>query len=847
MSKNYSSVLEYLIQSSKSWKDKEALVIRRRIKKETVYYKDLPDLLKSFEAWFNENKIPRGSKILLWGMNCPEYALMLLACMSLDRIAVPIDWRNSQETINKVIDKTNPKVAFISKYFVNSFLQEKGLKIYYLEELFDLIRKVSIKNNKLLKDEGYKSSENTAEIVFTSGTTGAPKGVVMKQKNIIANLKSVEPSLPDLSGSRTISILPLSHMLEQVAGLLLPLGQGATIYYLPKINSFRLLQSFSEYKPTHLVFVPQMLKIFWEKLEDKAKEANKHKSLQKAMKLSHLMPKPVKRKVFSSIHKLFGGNLDFIACGGAPLDKNVGSNWFKVGIPIVEGYGATEVTAVSTMNDISSPKLGSVGKPIPGVKIQTDENGEIFIQGSSLSAGYYNDKEKTRKAFTKKGYKTGDIGEFDNEGYLYIKGRDVYKIVLPSGEKVFVEDLETKIIDDKRVKEACVVAIRTSGGDKVHAYFILRKGVKENLKNIVSDINTKLESKQQISSYAIWPGEDFPRTPTYKFERKVVFEIANKEKGFADLNVQSTDGAYSIRNIVDILSKVSGIDKERISDSDTLSGDLDIDSLTRVEVVALAEEHLGVLLDEGKINAKTTVGELIKMAENAAAVEEIKLPMWQFTKIGEVLHLLSIKYLLSPLHSTIIKINYPQKRIPKIDPGSVVIFNHPGILDGACVVRTLLKQNQWRMVTNSSAGFWENKTPLARPLELFIGGIPLYDSGHKLMKVLQTDSDLLDRGYNLLFAPQGGLQTSSEEKPFKLGIGYIIRELDCPVHIIKIEGYYDLWPVPQKGLDKSNILDLLPRKTGAVNVKVSNNLKLNWHEMTPIQVTNYLEEKYKEL
>ena len=844
---NYSSLIEYLQKSSDTWGDKEALVIRRRIKKEKIFYKNIPYLINQFEVWFQNTKIPRDSKLLFWGMSCPEYAIALLSCMSLGRVAIPIDWRNSKETIDGIIEKTKPKYAFVSKYFKHDFLIEKGIKIFFIEDIAQLLADIPANKRILPKNKDYLNPERIVEIVFTSGTTGTPKGVVMKQKNILANLKSVESSLPDLTGSRTISILPLSHMLEQVGGLLLPLGYGTTIFYLPRINSFRLLQAFSEYKPTHLVFVPQMMKMLWGRIEDKARQTNKYTKLVFALKFADFLPRIIKKRLFSSIHELFGGELKYIACGGAPLDKNIGINWFKVGLPIVEGYGATEATAIATVNNVNSPKLGTVGKPVPGVDIKIDKEGEIYIQSESLSAGYFNDSKKTKEAFTKNGYKTGDIGEFDREGNLHIKGRDVFKIVLPSGEKVYVEDLETKIFQDTQVKEACVVAVRTSGGDKIHAYFILKKETKGSLKEIVSGINDRLESKQQILSFDVWPYDDFPRTPTLKIDRKLVYAVANEQKSMSTISENALDSAYSIQDIVDVLSKVSGIEKDRILDTDTLAGDLSIDSLTRVEVGALAEEHLGIILDEGKINSKTTVADLKIMAKNSEVVEEVKLPTWQFNKVGEFLHYLSIKYFLAPLHSTIIKIKYDQSPIPHIKPGSVIIFNHPGILDAVCVVRTLLRQGSNLVVTNAGANFWNGKSPLAKPLELFVGGIPLYDSGHKLMRVLQTDSDLLDRGYNLLFAPQGALQTSPEEKPFKLGIGYIIQQLDCPVHILKIEGYFDVWPVPPKGLEKSSILDLLPRKTGTVTVKVSPEIKHEWQNMTPIQVTNLLEEKYEEL
>lgn len=847
---DYSSVLNYVFSSSSRYDSKEVFVIRRRIRREVVSYKNLAKRISLFEAWFDQEGISQGSKILFWGLNCPEYSTALLSCFSTNRIVIPIDWRNSVDTIKNIIKKTNPKFAFVSKYFNHDFINGKRVKIYFIEDLFSLISKNPFKTKtfkSLLNLKDYSDPENIAEIVFTSGTTGKPKGVVMKQKNLLANLESVDQCLPDLGNSRTISILPLSHMLEQVAGLLLPIGRGTTIFYLPRINSYRLLQAFSEYKPTHLVFVPQLLKIFWGKIEDKARSTHQLDKLETLLKFCSHFPISVKKLVFSKIHKLFGGHLEFVACGGAPLDKKIGEKWINVGIPVIEGYGATEATAVAAINKLSSPLLGSVGKPIPGVKIHIDSNGLIFIKGKSLSGGYYDDQKRTKAVFTLNGYNTGDIGEFDKDGNLRIIGRDVFKMVLPNGEKVFVEDLETKIIEDPRVKEACVVAKQLSEGDKIHAFLIFKNPNNFEIKNVISDINFRLESKQQITSYEVWPADDFPRTPTLKIDRKSVYEVANKQKDISEAVSDKTDLAYAYHDVVDIVVKISGIDKSKILDSDTLAGDLSIDSLSRVELVALAEEYLGIMIDEAKITAKTTIYDLKKLAASTEIQETVFLPVWQFTRFGEWLHYLVTRFFLIPLHSMIIKIVYPQRKFANISPGSIIIFNHPGILDGVCVVRTLFKQNLSKIVTNSGSNFWTDKTVFAKPLEIFVGGIPLYESGHKLMKVLQVDSDLLDRGYNLLFAPQGGLQVSDEDEPFKPGIGYIVQQLGRPVHIVKIEGYRKIWPVPSKGFENCSLTDFFPRRTGTAKVLISPKIRFDWSSMTPIQITNLLEERYRSL
>lgn len=851
---NYNSLLEFIVTSSKQWKNKEALVIRRRIRREVITYDNLLSLLPRFEAWFEEQKIGPTAKVLFWGLNCPEYTVSLLSIMSFARTAIPIDWRSNHETIQKIIKKTKPTFAFVSKHFQFDFIYNRNMKVYFIEDLLTLLEQKKLKPKslkKLLTTKQYTKQSNLVEVVFTSGTTGQPKGVIIQQKNILANLKAIELRLPKLYNSRTISILPLSHMLEQVAGMLLPLGQGTSIFYLPTINSFKLLQAFKEYHPTHLVFVPQLLKIFWGKLEDEAKKTGRYLQFKRLLTISPYIPVGLKKLLFSKIHKLFGGSLDFIACGGAPLDKHIGESWDNVGIPIVEGYGATEVTAVATFNNALSPNLGTVGKPLSGIQITINKDGEIYIKSESITSGYFGDRQKTAAAFTPQGYRTGDIGEWDKQGNLRIIGRDVFKIVLPSGEKVFVEDLERKLNADTRIKEACVVAKTLPDGDKIHAYIILKKDMSLALKQIVADINKTLESKQQITSYKLWSYSDFPRTATLKIDRKLVQSVANGQKDLQDALKQKSDTAFVYKDIVDIVAKISGFEKSHINDSDTLALDLDLDSLSRVELVALAEEHLGIEINEKEISARTTVKDLKKITSSAQIVEAVKIANWQFTNWGQWLHYFFVAYILIPLHSYFIRIVFPQGstyiNAHKITPGSIIITNHPGILDLVCGMRLLQKFQEYQYVTFSWENNWIPRKTLTYLLELILGALPLYKSASLFSKVMRKASDLMDTGYCMFFLPQGTPQKQSQpENPFLPGMGYVIDALAKPVYVVKIKGYTDIWPNPEKGWKNCSFWELLPPKRGTVRVYLKGPLKIP-KSLNYNQIANFVVEEYQSL
>src|SRR3989344_8667511 len=201
-----------------------------------------------------------------------------------------------------------------------------------------------------------------------------------------------------------------------------------------------------------------------------------------------------------------------------------------------------------------------------------------------------------------------------------------------------------------------------------------------------------------------------------------------------------------------------------------------------------------------------------------------------------------------PFHSYFVAISYPQRKIPAISNGSLIIFNHPGPGDGICVFRILKHQGNLKIVIDATASLWRKRSFKTKIFfELMAGAVPLYESGRSLARVLQLNSDLLDRGYNLLFAPQGTMQRSEKEDPFKPGVGYLIKELDCPVTIVKINGYREFWPAPKEDIADAKLKDLLPRKRGTATVLVSPSIKLDWSSMNPVQITKLLEEEYHKL
>jgi long-chain acyl-CoA synthetase len=262
-------------------------------------------------------------------------------------------------------------------------------------------------------------------------------------------------------------------------------------------------------RPTYLVFVPQLLALFWGRIEEEARNTGKYEKLMKGLFIAKYLPSIVRKFIFRNVHAVFGGKLRFVGCGGAPLNYHIGNNFVHMGFRILEGYGATEVTALATAND-GRYGVGNVGKPAKGVEVKLDEDGQILIKSDCISKGYYQNEQKTKEVFRDGWYHTGDIGKFSEDGVLHIVGRNFFKIVLASGEKIYVEDIEKIMVRHPLIKDACVIGLTDGEADKIHAIIIPKDPKTFDEHAVITEINSWIESKQQIMSHSLWERDDFP-------------------------------------------------------------------------------------------------------------------------------------------------------------------------------------------------------------------------------------------------------------------------------------------------------------------------------------------------
>lgn len=795
---------EYIQSAVDRYPDVTALHIRRGVRIERYSYMHMWELSLKCAAYMKRKGLRKGDMVLIWGPNMPEWVIVLFACFLSGIVAVPVSVHASGETADGYMSQTNAKLLFVSKLIKEK--TSKDIETVSLENLVDEIADVRSANLAKIKPD------DLAEIMYTSGTTGEPSGVMLSHRNILVGLEGLKHLVPPGKEFRLLSILPLSHALEQLLSLLTLMDFGATNYYMARVNPVVILKSLKAYKITHVIVVPQLLKVMWNSIEYRAESEGKLKMLKIALGIAPVLPFASRRLLFRSIHKQFGGRLQMFGCAGAPLDAFIAEKWERLGIAVIEGYGTTETSAAVTANTISDRKLGSVGKIFPGMDMAFSKEGEILVRGDNVSKGYYENPEKTEKSFTKDGYfRTGDIGNVADDGYVYLSGRKQFKIVTPSGEKVYPEDVERVLNQHPAVKESCVVGIDRGKGEIVTAVVILKEDIA--LEDVLAWANGRLESHQQILGISLWPDDDFPRTRTLKVDR-------NNVRGYvADRGQDSEERKSALSRkedrdqIIEIVASVCEVKEHVISDTALLVMDLKLDSLKRVALVSMIEEECGVIVHEEDIDEKTTVGDVRKLVDEGTNVaDDVSHVIWPLRKPVVELREYVRRFLLFPLFRifappVIVK---GKRNLKAITPPCILYFNHVGHNEGPMIMRELspaVRKKQAvladpRSFRSKIRSFWMYFVAAAFPVQKF---------GGPIRYTLELAADLLDKGWLVFMSPEGERSPDGKLLPFQKGTGVLAVETGVPVYPVKVKGYRRLYP------ERGGLLDI-PKGKGNVTL-----------------------------
>jgi len=479
----------------------------------TYTYAELQAKVYKFTGYLQEQHIVKGQRIMLWAPSRINWMVAFLGTLLAGGVVVPLD-NNSREDFIERIAQTTEAAYLITTRKQHATLKNSSLTLIDLDNL----PQGTLDAAALPEVTG----DDLAELVFTSGTTGQPKGVMLSHWNISSDAMAALEVVHITQDDRTLSILPMSHMFEMTIEIA-ELEKGASILYARSLVPDTLLKLLGSQGVTCMVLVPQALQLFMNGIERQVRMLKKERQWELLHRVARWLPFGWRRVLFGTVHKRFGGHFRFFVSGGAYLPPKLAERWENMGFRVMQGYGATECSPVVSATRHEDHTYESIGQPLPGVEVKIAEDGELLVHGPNVAQGYWKNPEATAAAFQDGWYYTGDLGSKDDKGRIYLKGRKKNLIVLANGLNVFPEDIENVLLTNPAIKDAVVIGLmEKEEGPTVYGILLMEDP--SQAKAVIQQTNKQLASHQQIRGYTVWPEKDFPRTPTLKVKRPEVME-----------------------------------------------------------------------------------------------------------------------------------------------------------------------------------------------------------------------------------------------------------------------------------------------------------------------------------
>ncbi len=793
-------------------------------------YAELHGRIAAFADYLQKAGIGKGQRLLLWGANRPEWIAVFWGCVARGVEVVPLDFQSTPDFVLRVQRQVQARLAVVGAGVRRAGSEmELPLPSLSFQDVAGLPASESI-------DAIEAAEDDVVEIVYTSGTTGAPKGVVHRHRNICANLTPIgaearryrsfaRPFQP----VRLMNMLPLSHMFGQAAGLFFPvLFQGAVVLN-DEYRAGSIVETVRRERVSVLIAVPRLLQNLRSHL------VRKFGFDPKAPRFRQWAGAAETWWRYRAVHREFGLKFWCFVCGGAPLDTDLERFWRRLGWVVVQGYGLTESSPVVAINHPFEARAGSIGKPVEGQRVKLAPDGEILVSGASVASGYYGSEETASGRMEQGWLHTGDIGALDDDGRLYYRGRKKEMIVTAEGLNVFPIDVEAVLNAESQVRESIVVGLANKGEERIHAALIADRNA--DLAAIVARANERLEPHQRIQSWSAWPEDDFPRTSAAQKvkRREVAQRIAEAATDAPPARTAGVRGA---------LAELIGRDPADLQPHARLEQDLALTSLQRMELLARLESESGMVLGENEFAALRTVAELEAAAGEARAARSTQpsavgadapaatrkpranhetlesrafTPRWSRSFPVRWGRRAAVDGLLMPPMRQMIRLSVEEpENLDKAKPPLIFAANHLSHFDTACILAALpyrwkkllapaMSQDYFRAYLDPQGESWQERWKLGLQLYLAVGLFNAYPLPQRMggaRRALRYTGELLGRGYCPLVFPEGWRSPDGKTAPFKPGIGLMMQQMEAPVLPIRIAGTYevhsvhDKWPKP---------------------------------------------------
>ena len=853
------------LECAQRWPNNVVLEIQRHDHLESCTFIELCSWAESVGRWITENNFVPGSRLAILADNHPRWVAAYLGIITAGCVAVPLDTALHDDQLLTLLKDSEASAVFVDvKHVAVTRKAAAELKLGLIltdpDRMTDQVRQDRFLAN--LPDifkagpGSFKplavETDDLASLLYTSGTTADPKGVMLTHGNILGEVTAVFDWVDIGPNDAVLGVLPLFHVLALMANLLMPPVKGARVVYLETLNTTELLKSLQERNITAFAVVPQFFYLIHERIFQEIKKRGPvvqrlfgfMLALNRTLRKIGINAGPI---LFRKIHQTIGPKMRYLVTGGSRFDPAIQQDFYDLGINVMQALGLTETTAAIYVNRPDDIVIGSCGKAMKGVegKIvdpQPQEDGgpavgELAVRGANVMKGYWKRPDATAAAIKDGWLLTGDLGYFDSKGNLFLTGRKKEVIVLSNGKNVYPEEIEAHYLKSPYIKEMAVMGLEGKPGeerDRLHAVIVpnfeelkRRKIVnaKEVIRFDIEGLSSQIASTKRIGSYEIWQ-EDLPRTTTRKIKR---FEVqkrvkANQAKKLsedaelpAEKPLTPEETAWldkpDVQRGLKIVRETSHSAPPNLRPTNNLELDLGLDSMQRVELLSRLEEELGGNLEESRLTDIYTVRDLIDAVLESAAsgagkpATRAQFAGWKAILAEdpddpEVLDLVrphqirtTVWYLISRLLQVVsldlfdLKVSGLEK-LPKSGP-YLISSNHQSYIDPVVMVSVLPAEVCRRVfAVGTSEIFGEGFMRwLARQVKVVV-----VDPDANLVPAMRAGAYGLRKGMALILYPEGERSIDGTPKVFKKGAAILSIHMQVPIVPVAIEGFHDVWP-----------------------------------------------------
>ncbi len=752
-------------------------------------YTQLLQHIQQYSLLFNAKGY---SKIAIYAENRVEWFFAFYAAMQNKCIAVPIDFMASAEDVAYIIDDCEPDLVFLSEGMKEPYTKVRQKSKHRPEEIF-FENHPPVKDHEISCWTGPEDNDTTAVIIYTSGTTGSPKGVMLSYTNIFANMKAVVDARIFHSESQVLVLLPLHHIFPLVGSLMVTFYSGGTTVVSPSMQSSDLMKTLADNAVTVFIGVPRLYELIYRGLMSKI---NKSFLARTFLKLVYLTKsRKLGKKLFKKVHQGLGGHLQFMIAGGAALNKEVGTFFYAIGFDIMEGFGMTEAAPMITFPRPGKIKIGSTGQALPGMTVEI-KDGEIIAKGPNVMKGYYNRPEETAEVLKDGWLYTGDLGRFDEDGFLFITGRKKEIIVLPNGKNINPVELEQKLeFFSKAIREAGIFIHK----EMLHAVivpdykFLSDNGITDLNQyfrdQVISPFNTELSSYKRIMQFTLLKN-DLPRTRLSKLQRFKLEELVQDTSEKKSKARQPETAEYlAVKTFIE-----SQVDMD-VSPDDHLVFDIAMDSMGKMGLIDFIEQTFGIKIDDEQLLKFSSIAKIAEyIGANKLFHKEQSINWSGNLKESVPVELPKSSFLYNFIISSVrrffslffkIKVTGTEN----IPEGACFIApNHQTKLDGFLVLSCLNKK------TLKETYSYAKKSHMKGRLRQYVArrtNIIVMDMAKDLKESLQKIAEVVKLDKKIMIFPEGTRTTTGKLGDFKKTYAIIGAELNIPVVPVAISGAYE--------------------------------------------------------